>query len=446
MKAKITFKGGIHPPENKDLCGELSIKDFPPPGIAVLPLQQSLGSPSEPVVKKGDKVKKGTLIARSKGYISANLHSSISGEVIDIKKAPHPLLGEANAVIIKSDNRDEPEKDYSTEDVSAAGLSSGEILGLIQNAGIVGLGGATFPAHVKLNPPPDKPVKTLIINGAECEPYLASDHSLMLNNAEQILKGAVMIKKILNAEKCLIAIEENKKDAVSLFRQKLNSLKDIAGLEVLPLNVKYPQGAEKQLIYTLTGKEVPSGGLPMDISVLVHNIGTVFAIYEAVFLKKPLFERVITVSGKGIKNPANWRVRIGTPFKTLINHSGVTDRTIKKLIMGGPMMGLAQYTDEVPVVKATSGILLLTSEEAAAFEHLPCIRCGKCVTACPMGLMPAEISKMVEKGRIDMAKSIGLMDCMECGSCNYICPSGTNLLQYIKLGKYEYMRSKNAKR
>ncbi|MBN2189899.1 MAG: electron transport complex subunit RsxC [Candidatus Aureabacteria bacterium] len=446
MKARVTFKGGIHPPENKGLCGELSIKDFPPPETAVLPLQQSLGSASEPVVKKGDKVKKGTLIARSKGYISSNLHSSVSGEVIDIRKSPHPLLGEANAIIIKSDNRDEPERDYSAEEASADSLSSGEILELIQNAGIVGLGGATFPAHVKLNPPADKPIKTFIINGAECEPYLTSDHSLMLECADRILKGAALIKKMLKAEKCLIAIEENKKDAIALFRQKIIQLKNAEGLQVFPLKVKYPQGAEKQLIYTLTGKEVPSGGLPMDVSVLVHNIGTVFAVYEAVFLRKPLFERIVTVSGKGIKNPANWRVRIGTTFKMLVNHSGLADKKIKKLIMGGPMMGLAQYTDEVPVVKATSGILVLTSDEAADFEHLACIRCGKCVSVCPMGLMPAEISKMVEKGRIDTAKSIGLMDCMECGSCNYICPSGTNLLQYIKLGKYEYLRSKNVKR
>ncbi|MDD5644296.1 MAG: electron transport complex subunit RsxC [bacterium] len=446
MKAKITFKGGIHPSENKNLCAEMAIKDFPPPDIAVLPLQQSLGAPAEPVVKPGDKVRKGTLIARSKGLISSNLHSPVSGEIIAVRKSPHPLLGEANAIIVRSDKTDEAEKDYTGGNFSIDNINPGEVLELVQNAGIVGLGGAAFPSHVKLNPPPDKAVKTFIINGAECEPYLTADHSLMLESADLILKGALIIKKMLKAEKCLIAIEDNKKDAISLLRQKLASMDNAEGFEILSLKVKYPQGAEKQLIYALTGKKVPSGGLPMDVSVLVHNISTVFAIYEAVYLKKPLFERIVTVSGKGIKNPANWRVRIGTSFKTLINHSGLTEKKIKKLIMGGPMMGLAQYTDEVPVLKATSGILVLTDEEAADFEHLPCIRCGKCVEVCPMGLMPAEISKMVERGRIDAAKGIGLLDCMECGSCNYICPSGTNLLQYIKLGKYEYMRKKNAKR
>ena len=438
---KISFKGGVHPPENKHLCKGLKIKELPAPETAYFALQQSIGSPAEPVVKKGDSVKRGTCIARATGFISSNVHSSISGEVIDIKKHPHPLLGCARAVIVKSDGQDTPCGSFQESDFSAALFDKNKILKAVSDSGIVGLGGAAFPTHVKLNPPAEKPINTVIINGAECEPYLTSDHSLMLSSAEKIVKGAILITKAVNAKECVIAVEKNKPDAIDLIKKECEKYNN---LKVIAFNVKYPQGAEKQLIFSVTAKEVPSGTLPMDVGVLVQNVGTANAVYEAVVMKKPLYERVVTLSGRGILNPCNWKVRIGTPFRNVINAVGLSGETVEKLIMGGPMMGLAQYTDEVPVIKGTSGILVLTKKEALPFKHLPCIRCGKCVEVCPMGLIPADLSKFVSGEKTDEAKEIGLLDCMECGSCNYICPSGTNLLQYIKLGKYELMRKKNA--
>jgi electron transport complex protein RnfC len=302
----------------------------------------------------------------------------------------------------------------------------------IQTAGIAGMGGAAFPTHVKLSPPPEKHIEIVFLNGVECEPYLTSDHRLMLEHTEDILNGLRILMKILNVKKAIIGIEKNKPDAIRLFQKKISARKNIS---VLPLSVKYPQGAEKQLIYAATGREVPSGGLPMDVGCLVQNVGTALAVYHAVSSQRPLIERVVTVTGNGIQNPNNLRVRIGTPFRSLIDYCGGYTPSAAKLINGGPLMGISQYTDEVPVIKGTSGILVLDQKKARLKIERPCIACARCVDVCPMNLLPSHIAAAVEFNRIKDANKLGLLDCIECGTCSFICPAKRNLVHYIKLGK-----------
>ncbi len=431
MRLKKTFYGGVHPPEYKHWTERKKIKTVDAPQEVIIPLQQHIGAPLEPTVKKDDLVKMGQVIGTSKKFISAACHASVSGMVRAVEQRPHPLGTNVCSVIIENDGKDtwfeEPKTDSDYMD-----LSIPEMKKRIQEAGLAGMGGAAFPTHVKLSPPKNTPINCLILNGVECEPFLTADHRLMLENPDAILSGLQILFKILQVSKVVIGIEKNKPDAIKIMKKKTAKMKNVS---VAPLKVKYPQGAEKQLIKAVTGREVPSGGLPMNVGCLVHNVGTTLAIFEAVSSKKPLIERIITVTGPGVKKPANLKVRIGTTFQHCIDYCGGYTKTAAKLINGGPMMGISQITDQVPVIKGTSGILVLDEKTAKLNKEKPCIGCARCVDICPMKLIPTHISSFVENNQVDKAQEIGLLDCMECGSCGFICPSKRNLVHYIKLGK-----------
>ena len=431
---RLTFKGGVHPPEFKELTEDKSIEVMPLPDYVVIPVQQHIGAPAEPIVSVGDEVKTGDKICEAKGFVSVPSHASISGKVTAIEKRPHPVGGEVLSIVIESDGKDEkspsiaPVKNYFDLDVE-------EMKKKVLEAGLAGMGGAAFPSHVKLSPPADKPIDIFILNGAECEPFLTADHGLMLEHTESIIEGARIAMKILGCKTGYIAIEKNKPDAIRLMKKIVKETG--ANLTVVGLNVKYPQGAEKQLIKAITNRKVPAGGLPMDVGCLVHNVGTAKAIYEAVSLNKPLYERVVSVTGLGIQEPKNVLARIGTPFQNLIDFcGGLKDHTIK-VINGGPMMGIAQFTLEVPVTKGTSGILALTSQEAKLRDPGPCIRCARCVDVCPMNLLPNELARLIEFQKFDEAHKLGVLDCIECGSCSYICPSKIRHVHLFKYGKLE---------
>ncbi|MEA3328483.1 MAG: electron transport complex subunit RsxC [Candidatus Omnitrophota bacterium] len=426
--------GGVHPPDYKELTNAIPIKDASLPSEVNISLSQHGGTPARSIVEPGDKVKCGTKIAESTGPVSSPVHASISGTVKEIKDYFHPVCGSFAAINISSDGRDEKE---FFNNVSADNLFPEELRALIREAGVVGLGGAAFPTAVKLDPPKEKPIGSLILNGVECEPYLTSDHRLMLEKPEEIISGAKIVKKILNAANCYLAIEKNKTDAIELMRKKIDK-ED--GFYLKELAVKYPQGAEKQLIKTLLGREVPNGGLPLDVGVVVNNVGTVLAVYEAVIEGKPLYERVMTVTGSIVKNPQNLRVRIGTKFSHLVRECGGVNRGPAKIIMGGPMMGLAQYSLDVPVVKGTCGIIALAGKEISLSGLNPCLRCGRCVDVCPVGLLPGQISLAAEYGNFDLARQEGALDCIECGACEYICASQRGLVQLIKLAKSQCKR------
>ena len=428
----------IHPPEFKESTRHKKIETAPLPGRVTLPLSQHTGAPSEPVVKVGDAVKTGSLIAQAKGFISSNLHSSISGKVVACEVFIHPIIGRFRAIAVESDGQDT--KAFPDSRRVASDLDSKEIVDIIKEAGIVGLGGAAFPTHVKLTPPSGKRIDTLIINGAECEPFLSCDHRLMLEKPKEIISGIHLIAKVLDVREVLIGVEENKLDAMealgsALFRLKAHLDSGQARLKVVKLKTRYPQGGEKQLIKTLLKKEVPSGGLPMDVGCVVDNVQTVFAVYEAVYFGKPLYERVVTVSGSFLKNPKNLKVRIGTPIKNLLEFCGLdTKRDIYKIIMGGPMTGVSQYDLDAPVIKGTSGILVL-DRRFENDEENDCIRCSRCIEACPAGLMPCMIGLGAKNNRFDIAGLYHPFDCIECGACAYVCPSRIPLVQYIKLAK-----------
>jgi len=406
------------------------IEKLPLPKKVYIPLIQHLGKACEPEVNVGDLVFTGQRIASVKANVYAPIHASISGKVVGIQDWPHPVLGRAKTIIIESGGEDKTEnREPRTED-QIRNLSSGQIRNIILESGIVGLGGAGFPTHIKLNPP--KPVDTLIINGAECEPYLTSDYRLMLEKTDKILLGIELVIKCLGVKKVFIAIEENKPEAIKVFNRAIrNTLYAIRILKSY-----YPQGSEKQLIKNILNKEVPSGKLPFDVGVVVHNVGTIFAIYEAVYLNKPLYERVVTVSGSCLVSGKNLLVRLGTAISELINFCGLKEAP-KKIIIGGPMMGIAQYTDAVPVIKTTSGVILMSKEELNIKKEESCIRCGACVRACPMGLMPCLINLAVEKELGEELKSYSVLDCIECGLCSYVCPANRNLVQSIKRAKWE---------
>lgn len=427
-----TFRiGGIHPPENK-LSANGEIEVLPLPDLVILPLTQSLGLPSEVLVKKGDEVKVGTLIAKSAGFISANLHSSVSGKVIKIDKIIDSSGYRKDAVYIeRKDDEWEQNIDQSESLIEECSLSSAEIISKIENAGIVGLGGATFPTNVKLMSGSGK-IEVLIINGTECEPYLTDDHSLMLEKASEILVGIRILMKALNIERTLIGIENNKKNAID----KLKSLSGkYDGIEVISLKIKYPQGGEKQLIDALINRQVPSGKLPADVGAIVQNVGTVYAVYEAVQKNKPLFERVVTVTGKYLKRSLDVKVRLGTPVIDLINYAGGMPENTGKVIAGGPMMGKALVNTDIPITKGMSGILLMSEELSSRKECRVCIRCGQCVKICPMGLVPSHLMTLSEFEEWEKAENFNIIDCLECGSCSYICPSNRPLLDYIRMGK-----------
>lgn len=434
--------GGVHPPENK-LTADIPIEYLPLPEIVIIPVSQHIGSPANPVVNKGDAVRTGQLIASGKGFISANIHSSVSGKVNKIDFASDSTGYKQAAVFIDVEGDEWLDTiDRSKEIIRDIKLSPEEIVKKCFESGIVGLGGATFPSHVKLTVPSGKKCEVLIINGVECEPYLTADHRLMLEKGEEILTGVTILMKALNVERALIGIENNKPDAIAHITKLATSFK---GISVYPLKVKYPQGAEKQLIKALTGREVPSGRLPLDVGAVVHNAGTAFAVYEAVQKNKPLFERVVTVTGKSLSKPGNYMVRTGTSLTKLIEAAGGLPDDTGKIINGGPMMGKAVGNTDVPVVKGMSGVVILPAGESVRDEIKPCVRCAKCVSACPLNLEPYLLMTLSEKGLFERVEKERITDCMECGSCSFTCPAGRPLLDYIRLGKSSVIKMARAR-
>lgn len=434
-----TFKiGGIHPADNK-LSANVAIETLCQlPSKVFIPLSQHIGAPATPVVEKGDKVKVGTLVAKSSGFVSANIHSSVSGTIVKIDNVAD-AFGVKKPVIEIDVEGDEWEDfiDKNAKIDRTFNLSSEEIIKKITEAGIVGLGGATFPTQVKLVPPPGKQADTLIINAVECEPYLTSDHRLMLEKGREILIGIQLLMKAVKVNRVIIGIESNKPDAIEL----MTSLSSRAmGIEVCPLKLKYPQGSEKQLIVATTGRELASGLLPIDVGVIVQNVGTAYAVFEAIVKNKPLIERVVTVTGKSLKQPKNLLVRLGTPIQFVIDSVGGLPIDTGKVIAGGPMMGKAVSNLAAPITKGTSGILVMNNKESKREEMENCIRCGKCVEVCCMGLQPYLMMKLAEKAMWKEAEEEAIYDCLECGSCSYICPSHRPLLDYVRFGKTTVMQ------
>jgi len=427
----------IHLPEFKESTRYENIERSPLPKRVVISLSQHTGAPSEPVVKLGQDVKTGSLIAASKGFISSNLHSSVSGKVVAIEKHLHPIIGDFKAVVIESDGQDIKASLDSHRDVLS--LSKEEIVNIVRDAGIVGLGGAAFPTHVKLNLPPEKKIDTLIVNGAECEPFLSCDHRVMLERPKEIIMGIYLVAKALGVKDIIVGVEENKLDAIESLGSALFMVKaEGMDVKVVKLKTRYPQGGEKQLIKTLLNREVPSGGLPPDIGCVVNNVQTIFAVYEAVYFGKPLYERVVTISGSFLTRPKNVLARIGTPIKDLLEFCGFREKEslnrVYKVIIGGPMTGVAQYSLDTPIIKGTCGILLL-DKRFKREDEVSCIRCSRCIDACPVGLMPCMIGTGVKFNRADIMTSYNPLDCIECGACDYVCPSAIPLVQLIKLAK-----------
>ncbi|ACB84665.1 electron transport complex subunit RsxC [Natranaerobius thermophilus] len=436
--AQLTFRGGVEPGDYKNTADH-PIEQMALPDKVYIPLEQHIGAPCEPIVDVGDKVKTGQKIAESEAPVSAPIHASISGEVIDITEYTHPIGEKANTIIIENDGKDELDYEESEGLDSPDNITADEIKEKVNAAGIIGMGGAAFPTHIKISPDKEKPIDTVILNGAECEPYLTTDYRMMLEAEDYVLFGLRAIMKAVNCENGVIAIENNKPQAIEKMQ---NIVADDDRLQVMIFESKYPQGAEKQLIKTVTGREVPSGGLPMDVGCIVNNVGTAVAIAEAIKLNKPSYERVMTVTGPGINRPGNFLVRIGTLASHIISECGGAKENTKKVIMGGPMMGLSQPTVEFPVIKGTSGILLLTGSEVKVFEEKPCINCGRCVDDCPAYLLPNVIAHYMENGRVNESEDYNAMDCIECGCCTYICPANRPLVHYIRMAKADIMKKR----
>ncbi len=432
----VTFRGGVHPPEGKHYTRGVPIEVLPAPEVVYVPLSQHAGAPAKPLVKRGDTVKLGQRIGEACGFISANIHSPVSGKVRGVEDVPHFLGGFSPAVVIENDGADTPACELEPHP-NWEELPPEQFPKIAACAGLVGMGGAMFPTSVKLSPPQDKPIDTVIINGAECEPFLTADHRLMLEYPEHIVEGALMIKRALSAKRLVVAIEDNKPDALEAMR-KACSGRDV---EVVALKTKYPQGAEKQLIKAITGREVPSGGLPFDVGCYVQNVGTAKALRDAVVDGKPLVERVTTVTGLAVAQPKNLLVRIGTPIARLLEACGGAKEDVGKVIMGGPMMGLAQWSLDVPVTKGTSGVLFVPRRDVKPLPEGNCISCARCVDVCPMRLMPTQIAHAAKHERFELAKSLGALDCIECGSCAYVCPANVKLLHYIRWAKSEIRKA-----
>lgn len=429
MKGK--FRGGVHPHDHKD-TRESPIENLPAPDELRISLLQHIGAPATPKVSPGDRVLKYQAVAGPSGFVSSSLHAPTSGTVKAIEPSPHPSGRLIPAIVIEPDGKDE-ELDPPT--ACDPQLKEGPEVWkkLIQEAGIVGMGGAAFPTHVKLSPPEDKPIDLLVANGVECEPFLTADHRLMLEDPETLLGGLRLAMEIVGAKKAVIGIEANKPDAV----EKVQTMDLPAGFEVEVLPVMYPQGAEKQLIYALTGREVPTGGLPMDVGVVVQNVGTLAAIYEAVTMGRPLVQRVMTLGGTMPNGPGNYRVMIGTALSHIVENTGGLKGPAAKIINGGPMMGQALAGFDSPVTKGTSGLLVFGPGETRVLKPRPCVRCGSCVRSCPAALMPHTLGSLVEWDHFDLLDGNHVRDCIECGCCTYICPADRNLVQWIRQGKAE---------
>lgn len=419
-----TFRHGVHPAEHKDATEALAVERLPFVEEYVLPLSQHIGRPSTPVVLPHQKVKRGQLIAEPGGFVSTALHSPVDGTVRAIELRDHPNGRLMEAIVISADR-------FSSQRTCVpSGSSDEDLVRRIQMAGIVGLGGAAFPSHVKLVVPDGKKVRVAMINGCECEPYLTCDHRVMVEEPERVVRGFELILAQLGAERGYIGIELNKPDAIEALTAAVKFRED---MEVVPLQMKYPQGAEKMMIDAILGREVPAGGLPLDIEIVVNNAGTAAAIAHLIDKSKPLIERVVTVTGPGVRNPANLLVPIGTPISALLEHCGVRHET-RQVVMGGPMMGQAQKSLDVPVLKGTSGLLAFTTP-GPAHEEWPCIRCGRCLDACPMFLNPQRLALLARAERVEELKSHNQMDCFECASCSFVCPSNLPLVQLMRVGK-----------
>ena len=427
---KLTFKGGIHPKGKKALAKDKQTVTMDTPSILAVPLLQHIGAPCESMVKVGDTVKMGQKIADSEAFVSVPVHAPVSGTVKAIEKKPHATMGECMCVIIENDN--EYTQDESIKPLDYTKMESEEIISAIREFGIAGMGGATFPSFIKLKVPPEKKVDTILINGAECEPYLTSDYRLMLEEPENIIEGAKILMKATNVKNVIIATEDNKSDAADVL-DKLCKSED--GIKVVTVKTKYPQGSEKQLIDAVLKREVKAGTLPADSGVIVQNTATVAQIYRSFKTGLPLIDRIVTVSGDGIENPMNIRAKIGSSYKDLCDFAGGVKENAVKVISGGPMMGFAQHTLEVPVTKGTSGILCFSEKENKEYEEKDCIKCGRCVNHCPIKLMPFMITEYARINDMDNALRYGLKDCIECGTCSFVCPQRRHLVQSIRLAK-----------
>lgn len=437
-KTKTFSVGGIHPDKHKN-TSYLPIEDAGIPETVYVPVKQHIGAPAKILVKKGDRVKVGTMIADADGIVSADVHSPVSGEVIKVEEVTGEVGYLEKMITIRTEGDEWEETIDRTPDlVKDITASPEEIVSIIRNAGIVGMGGAGYPTPIKVTLPAGKKIDCIILNGIECEPYLTADDRLMQEKAEQIIIGAKILNRALGIQKAVIAIDENKPAAIEVMHRLTRRY---VGVNVVVCKTKYPQGAERQLIAAVTGREVPPGCLPIDVNCLVQNVGTVHAVYEAVQKRKPLFERIVTVSGDDLQSPGNYRVRIGTPASYLIEKAGPLE-TPGKIIFGGPMMGVAATNLSAPVTKTTSGILLLKEGSVFDPKQTACIRCGRCAEVCPQGLEPFAITGFVRRGEYQEAKKIHVLDCIECGSCSYICPARVPLTDYCKLAKYEIRKKK----
>ena len=432
-----SFPGGIHPHDHKELAKHKAIEPLPAPAQVVLPMSQHIGVPCAPTVKKKDAVKIGQVVGEPdpsspKRFVSAPVHASVSGTVVAVEKRPHPLGKATLAVVVENDGED-AWADGVLVETDPSTLDDDAIKDRIQAAGIVGMGGAAFPTHVKLSPPPDKPIDTVILNAAECEPYLTCDYRLMLERTADLIEGLQLIGKALDAKDLWIGVEANKPDAAEALSRAAAGTR----IRVETCKVRYPQGAEKQLIYALTRRKVPAGGLPLEVGVVVQNVGTALAVRDACCSGKPLVERVVTVTGDGVDAPGNWLVRLGTPISALLDASRIRDDA-RRVISGGPMMGIAQGSRDVPVIKGTSGLTVLRGELPVTWRA--CISCGRCVEVCPMNLMPNEISIACESQDVDAIAATTILDCFECGCCTYVCPARRPMVQWVKFGKAEMMK------
>ena len=423
-----TFERGVFLPHYKESTEKNAIADLPLPKELIIPLKQHIGAPNKPLVTVGEKVTVGQKIGESEAFVSAPVHTGLSGTVREIAKRPG-LTGEMlDCVIIDVDQKQET-VDWTEDDVST--LSTDEIKSRIKEAGIVGMGGAAFPTHVKLSP--SKPIDFLILNGCECEPFLTCDHRLMLEEADNIIAGARLMSKVLGRAKVIIGVEENKQDALEVLKKKIAKE---GNMEVVSLAVKYPQGAEKQLIFAALQRAVPPGKLPMDVGVVVQNVATAKAVTDAVRYRKPLTERVVTLTGTAAKGKGNYRVTLGTTISHIIESTGGLQDDVAKIVMGGPMTGWAQLNLQTSIVKGSGGILALPADLTTTYsDYLSCVRCGKCIENCPMFLYPNYIGMYGELGQYEMAKKWGAMDCFECGICAYVCPSNRPIVDFVRQSK-----------